>query len=158
MANSSEAATAPKFVADALTVCKVQVLHLSLDDTLPPLAGSSQYAFKSEADILFNALEADQLRVDVHTTIMVRAKTRPAGAGKMRVRAQLAVVFRYQGLDNLRQTGKLPLPLAWTAVSLAYSTMRGQLQARLAGTSFGEACLPVVSPQQLWQPPALAAE
>lgn len=152
MADSS--ATAPKFVADALTVCKVQVLHLSLDDTLPPLVDNNQHIFKSTADILFNALEADQLRVDVHTVITVRAKARPAGAGRMRVRAQLAVVFRYKGLDALRQTGKLPLSLAWTAVSLAYSTMRGQLQARLAGTSFSEASLPVVSPQQLWQPPA----
>lgn len=156
MAESSVADAPPRFVAEALTVCKVQVLHFSLDDSLPTQPEGVQYAFKSSADILFNALEADQLRVDVHTSITIRTKARPAG--KVRVKAQLAVVFRYQGLDELRQTGKLPLPLAWTAVSLAYSTMRGQLQARLAGTSFGAASLPVISPQQLWQPPAPVAE
>lgn len=121
-------ATAPRFAVAALTLCQVHLLHLTLDDTMPLVAAHGQYGFKSKADILFNSLEADQLRVDVHTDITISAKARPAGA-KPRVKARIAVVFEYRGLDELRKDGKLPLQLAHTAVSLAYSTMRGQLQA-----------------------------
>ncbi|OON68207.1 hypothetical protein [Hymenobacter sp. CRA2] len=151
-------AAAPRFAVDALTLCQVQLLHFTLDDTMPLLAIQGRYGFKSKADILFSSLQADQLRVDVHTDINVPAKARMTGGTKPRVKARIAVVFEYRGLDDLRKNGKLPLQLAHTAVSLAYSTMRGQLQARLAGTSFSGASLPIISPQQLWQPPVPAAE
>lgn len=144
---------APQFAVHSLTLCQVHLLHFSLDDSLPAMPAPSQYGYKSKADILFSALEADQLRVDVHTELTIPAKARPA-ATKPKAKARIAVIFRYEGLDELRRDGKLPLQLAFTAVSLAYSTMRGQLQARLAGTSFSGAMLPIISPQQLWQPPA----
>lgn len=147
------AVVAPRFAVEALTLCQVQLLHLSIDDTIPLLAISGNYVFKSKADILFNALKVDQMRVDVHTDIALSAKARPAGGPKVKTKARIAVIFEYKGLDELRKTGKLPLQLAHTAVSLAYSTMRGQMQARLAGTSFSTALLPVIGPQQLWQPP-----
>lgn len=152
------AATAPRFAVDALKICQVHLLHFNLEDTISTLAASGQYSFKSKAEILFNSLETDQLRADIHTDITVPAKIRPAGSAKTRVRARIAVVFEYEGLDELRKDGKLPLQLAHTAVSLAYSTMRGQLQVRLAGTSFSAASLPIVSPTQLWQPPVPVAE
>ena len=153
MTDTSTKAVTPAFVADALTICRTHLLQFVLDDTLPVLTKVTQYDYKSKAEILFNQLDKDQLRVDIRTTITIPAKFRPAGAGKIRVQVQLAVIFSYRGLDELREIGNLPLPLAWTAVSIAYSTMRGQLQVRLAGTSFGEALLPIVSPPQLWQPP-----
>ena len=140
-----------RFAVSALTPQATHILSLSLEDAMPSLAGA-RYQFKTSAESLFSPEQPETIRIDVQ----VEATARPAGARKIaakpKVRLRVAVLFSYKGLEDLRKNGALPLELGWTAVSIAYSTVRGIFQARLAGTSFGNALLPIVSPQQLWQP------
>nr|GFD37993.1 hypothetical protein [Tanacetum cinerariifolium] len=72
--------------------------------------------------------------------VQVSATARPPGKGKAGTRASakltVAVIFHYADLAELREKQALPVGLGWTAVSIAYSTVRGMMQARLAGTSF----------------------
>ena len=154
------AKAAPPFAIDSLTLQETRLLQLVLADVLPPPASSPAHAVSSKAEVLFNSQFDDSLRVDVYTTITGTDKAR-RGTPKPRVQVQVAVLFHYTGLGELRRNNDLPLPLAWTAVSLAYSTVRGMLQVKLAGTSFAHVLLPIVSPQRLWQPvtaPPAAAE
>jgi hypothetical protein len=144
-----------RFTVSALTPQATHILSLNLEDALPTLT-DARYQFKASAESLFSQEQPETMRIDVK----VEATARPAGAGKAspkaKVRLRVAVLFRYQGLEGLRKNGALPLELGWTAVSIAYSTVRGIFQARLAGTSFDKALLPIVSPQQLWQPNSTA--
>lgn len=143
--------SAPPFAIDALTLHETRLLQLTLTDVFPAPAAPIVYAASSKAEILFNAQLDDSLRVDIQTIITDKAKAKRSNA-KPRVQVQVAVIFHYTGLSELRRNNALPLPLAWTAVSLAYSTLRGMLQVKLAGTSFSHVLLPIVNPQQLWQP------
>lgn len=143
--------SAPPFTVDALTLHETRLLQLTLTDVFPAPATPLIYAVSSRAEVLFNAQLDESLRVDVHATITDKAKAK-RGSAKPRVQIQLAVLFRYTGLGELRRSNALPLPLAWTAVSIAYSTLRGMLQVKLAGTSFAHVLLPIINPQQLWQP------
>jgi hypothetical protein len=148
-------ATAPSgFRVDALSLKETHLLRLALTDTLPIIAALPKYKFKVTSALLFNEEHPDLLRVDVH----LDATARPTGVGRTTIKASarlvVAVVFHYDELQSLQKSGELPIELGWTAVSIAYSTVRGIFQARLAGTSFDRALLPIVSPQQLWQPPA----
>ena len=147
------AAKAPvSFVLEALSLQEAHLLHLALTDALPLPTSPLPYAVSSKAEVLFNDQFDDTLRVDLHTTITSQSKSK-AGP-KPRVKVQVAVLFQYRGLGELRRAGTLPLPLAYTAVSLAYSTVRGMLQVQLAGTSLSHVLLPIVGPQQLWEPSA----
>lgn len=139
------------FVVTALTLLESHLLRLTLDDPLLSPTEKFRYQFKTACTVLFNANQPEQVRVDVR----VDATARPARNGKNVAKARLivAVIFHYDELATLRSTKGLPLELAWTSVSIAYSTVRGILQARLAGTSFDKALLPIISPQRLWQPP-----
>ena len=146
------------FTVNALTLKETHLLRLTLDDVMPAITDSPRYQFKTTANLLFTENQPELLRVDMH----IDASVRPAaGADKTTAKAKLrlivAVVFHYDDLQGLRKNNALPVELGWTAVSIAYSTVRGMLQARLAGTSFDKALLPIVSPQKLWQPPASPA-
>jgi hypothetical protein len=145
------AKSAPPFAVDALTLHETRLLQLTLADVFPAPVTPLVYAVSSNAEVLFNAQFDDSLRVDVHATITDKAKAK-RGSAKPRVHVQVAVLFHYTGLGELRRGNALPLPLAWTAVSIAYSTLRGMLQVKLAGTSFAHVLLPIINPQQLWQP------
>ena len=151
------APAAPTFAIGSLVLEETRLLQLVLADVLPSPASPLAHTVASKAEVLFSSQPDDSLRVEVHTTITGTAKVR-RGTPKPRVQVQVAVLFRYAGLDELRRGGALPLPLAWTAVSLAYSTVRGMLQVKLAGTSFAHVVLPIVPPQQLWQPAPPTAE
>lgn len=149
----SDSTNSGGFAVDKLSIRETHLLQLTLDDVLPCLIVETQYQFKTACTILFSPDEPDLLRINVQ----VRATARPLGGAKTGVKASakllVAVIFRYVGLLELQQQQSLPVGLGWTAVSIAYSTVRGLLQAHLAGTSFAGAVLPIVSPQQLWQPP-----
>ena len=150
MSEPAAKAAAP-FAIDLLTLQETRLLQLVIVDVLPPPGSPLAHGVSSKAEVLFNSQFDDSLRIDVHLTITSSDKAR-RGTPKPRVQMQVAVLFRYTGLGELRRNNALPLPLAWTAVSLAYSTVRGMLQVKLAGTSFAHVLLPIVSPQQLWQP------
>ena len=148
------AAAAPSgFTVGALSLKETHLLRLTLDDTLPVIVAVPKYKFKVTSTLLFNQDQPDLLRVDMQ----LEATARPAGTSRTAVKASaritVAVIFQYDGLEALQKSGELPIDLGWTAVSIAYSTVRGIFQARLAGTSFDKALLPIVSPQSLWQPP-----
>lgn len=149
--SESTAKSAPPFAVDALTLHETRLLQLTLTDVFPAPATPLAYAVSSKAEVLFNAQLDDSMRVDVHATITDKAKAKRGGT-RLRVQVQVAVLFHYTGLGELRRSNALPLPLAWTAVSIAYSTLRGMLQVKLAGTSFAHVLLPIINPQQLWQP------
>lgn len=146
------------FTVDKLSVRETHLLQLTLDDVLPCLKAEVRYQFKTTCTVLFSPDQPDLLRVDMQ----VKATARPPAAAKATVKASakltVAVVFHYADLTALRQQQAVPVGLGWTAVSIAYSTMRGLLQAHLAGTSFGGAVLPIVSPHTLWQLPAPTPE
>ena len=141
------------FYVGKLSLHEAHLLQLTLDDVLPSMIVEVQYQFKTACSILFSPDQPDLLRVNVQ----VNATARPPGKGKAGTKASakltIAVIFHYADLAELREQQALPVGLGWTAVSIAYSTVRGIVQARLAGTSFGGALLPIVSPQQLWHPP-----
>lgn len=142
------------FAVTALSLRETHLLRLTLDDAMPTLAGTPRYQFKATAHLLFAENQPELLRVDMQ----IDASARPARgsntpAAKAKARLVVAVVFHYENLQGLRKDNALPAELGWTAVSIAYSTVRGIFQARLAGTSFDEALLPIMSPQKLWQPP-----
>ncbi len=154
----SDAIAAGSFTVNALSLRETHLLQVSLDDVLPRITAEPQYQFKTSCGIFFSPDQPELLRVNVQ----VKATARPAGTSKTGSKASakltIAVIFHYVDLPLLRQQGGVPVGLGWTAVSIAYSTVRGLLQARLAGTSFSEALLPIVSPQQLWQPPEPESE
>lgn len=146
------AASPASFTVDKLTIRETHLLQLTLDDVMPCLTAEVQYQFKTACAIFFSPDQPNLLRVNVQ----VRATARPTAAKaglKASAKLQVAVLFHYDDLAALQQQQALPAGLGWTAVSIAYSTVRGLLQAHLAGTSFAGAVLPIVSPQQLWQPP-----
>ncbi|RZJ92946.1 MAG: hypothetical protein EOO60_06675 [Hymenobacter sp.] len=146
------------FDVSKLSLHEAHLLQLTLDDVLPVMIAEVQYQFKTACSILFSPDQPDLLRVNVQ----VSATARPPGKGKVSTKASVkltvAVIFHYSDLTELREQQALPVGLGWTAVSIAYSTIRGIMQARLAGTSFGGALLPIVSPQQLWHPPTPSEE
>ncbi|RZL10903.1 MAG: hypothetical protein EOO62_12735 [Hymenobacter sp.] len=146
----------PPFIIDSLTLRETRLLQLALTDVFPAPATPLAHTAHTKAEILFNSQFDDNMRVDVHTTITATDKVKK-GVTKPRVQVRVAVLFHYVGLGELRRSNTLPLPLAWTAVSLAYSTLRGMLQVKLAGTSFAQVLLPIVNPQQLWEPSATPA-
>ena len=143
------------FTVNALTLKETHLLRLTLDDAMPTIADIPRYQFKATSNLLFTPNQPELLRVDMQVDVSARpAAGSDKTATKIKVRLVVAVVFHYDGLAELRKNNALPVELGWTAVSIAYSTVRGIFQARLAGTSFGKALLPIVSPQKLWQPPA----
>lgn len=146
------------FTVGALTLMETHLLRLTLDDAMPAIAGIPRYQFKATANLLFTQNQPELLRVDMQVDVSARPAAGPdKNATKIKARLVVAVVFHYDGLAALCQNNALPVELGWTAVSIAYSTVRGIFQARLAGTSFDKALLPIVSPQKLWQPPATPA-
>lgn len=152
--------TAPTsgFTVNALTLKETHLLRLTLDDAMPGIADIPRYQFKATSNLLFTENQPELLRVDMQIDVSARLAASPDRApAKAKARLVVAVVFHYDGLQGLRQNKALPVELGWTAVSIAYSTVRGIFQARLAGTSFDKALLPIVSPQKLWQPPAPVA-
>lgn len=143
------------FAVSALSLKETHLLRLTLDDAMPAIAGTPRYQFKATANLLFTENQPELLRVDMQIDVSARPTTSPNKAtAKAKAQLVVAVVFHYEGLPKLRQNNALPVELGWTAVSIAYSTVRGIFQARLAGTSFDKALLPILSPQKLWQPPA----
>ena len=152
-----EKATTPLdggFTVNALSLQETHLLRLTLDDAMPAIAGTPRYQFKTTAHLLFAENQPELLRVDMQIDVSARpALGSDKPTAKAKARLVVAVVFHYDGLQGLRRDNALPVELGWTAVSIAYSTVRGIFQARLGGTSFDKALLPIRSPQMLWQPP-----
>ncbi len=124
--------TSPAFSIAALTLKETHLLRLVLDDTLPVVL-APRFQFKITSKLLFNEQHPEVLRVD----LQLEATAKAGGPGKTSAKARvlIAVIFHYQGLAELQASGTLPNELVLTAVSIAYSTLRGIFQARLAGTS-----------------------
>lgn len=150
--------SADSFAVEKLSIHETHLLQLTLDDVLPCLTAEVRYQFKTACTILFSPDQPDLLRVNVQMKATARLPVAAKSTTKASAKLTVAVIFRYADLPLLRQQQALPLSLGWTAVSIAYSTVRGMVQAYFAGTSFSGAVLPIVSPQQLWQPPAAPAQ
>ncbi|HEX8507735.1 MAG TPA: hypothetical protein VF630_20395 [Hymenobacter sp.] len=159
MPEKNISAPADGFTVSALKLKETHLLRLTLDDAMPAIADTPRYQFRATSNVLFTENQPELLRVDMQIDVSARVLASPGKASaKAKARMVVAVVFHYDGLQALRKNNALPVELGWTAVSIAYSTVRGIFQARLSGTSFDKALLPIVSPQKLWQPPAPVAQ